>query len=165
MRAKAPEGRSMSTISIAGRSRTCFPEDIGRKEPCGASVLSRNNDRDHRGLSFPRTYFKQSSPEKKGYSGTAIFARKEALSVSYGIGVEEHDHEGRVITLEYEGFYLVTVYTRGLRRTRRASSLRASLSKPGSPPPTAYGREALQARSSAGFLAPARGLFLRKVYY
>ena len=49
--------------------------------------------------------------EKKGYSGTAIFARHTPLSVSCGIGVEEHDHEGRVITLEYEGFYLVTVYT------------------------------------------------------
>ena len=49
--------------------------------------------------------------EKKGYSGTAIFAKKEPLTVSYGIGIEEHDHEGRVITLEYDNFYLVTVYT------------------------------------------------------
>ena len=49
--------------------------------------------------------------EKKGYSGTAIFAKKEPLNASYGIGVEEHDHEGRVITLEYEDFYLVTCYT------------------------------------------------------
>ena len=49
--------------------------------------------------------------EKKGYSGTAIFTKKEPLSVQYGIGVEEHDHEGRVITLEYEDFYMVTVYT------------------------------------------------------
>ena len=49
--------------------------------------------------------------EKKGYSGTAIFAKKEPLSAAYGIGVEEHDHEGRVITLEYEDFYLVTCYT------------------------------------------------------
>lgn len=49
--------------------------------------------------------------EKKGYSGTAIFARKEPVSVAYGIGIEEHDHEGRVITLEYDSFYLVTVYT------------------------------------------------------
>lgn len=49
--------------------------------------------------------------EKKGYSGTAIFAKKEPLSVSYGIGIEEHDHEGRVITLEYDGYYVVTVYT------------------------------------------------------
>ena len=49
--------------------------------------------------------------EKKGYSGTAIFTKLPPLSVSYGIGIEEHDREGRVITLEYEDFYLVTVYT------------------------------------------------------
>ncbi len=48
---------------------------------------------------------------KKGYSGTAVFTKKEPLSVSYGIGIEEHDQEGRVITLEYEQFYFVTVYT------------------------------------------------------
>ena len=48
--------------------------------------------------------------EKKGYSGTAIFTRHQPLSVAYGIGVEEHDHEGRVITLEMEYFYLITVY-------------------------------------------------------
>ncbi len=49
--------------------------------------------------------------EKKGYSGTAIFTRHKPLSVSYGLGIEEHDREGRVITLEYEDFYLITVYT------------------------------------------------------
>ena len=58
--------------------------------------------------------------EKKGYSGTAIYTRQEPLSVSYGLGLEEHDHEGRVITLELEAFYLVCVYTPnsqdGLRR-------------------------------------------------
>ena len=48
--------------------------------------------------------------EKKGYSGTAIFTRHQPLSVAYGIGVDEHDHEGRVITLEMEQFYLITVY-------------------------------------------------------
>ena len=48
--------------------------------------------------------------EKKGYSGTAIFTRHQPLSVSYGIGVEVHDHEGRVVTLEMQDFYLVTVY-------------------------------------------------------
>ena len=51
------------------------------------------------------------SAEKKGYSGTAVFSRVEPLSVSYGLGIEEHDHEGRVITLELEDYYLVTVYT------------------------------------------------------
>ena len=58
--------------------------------------------------------------EKKGYSGTAIFTKHEPLSVAYGIGIDEHDHEGRVITLEMPDFYLVTVYTPnsqdGLRR-------------------------------------------------
>ena len=49
--------------------------------------------------------------EKKGYSGTAIFTKKEPISVTYGLGIEEHDHEGRVITLEFESFYLITVYT------------------------------------------------------
>lgn len=49
--------------------------------------------------------------EKKGYSGTAVFTKEEPLHVSYGIGIEEHDHEGRVITLEYPDFYFITVYT------------------------------------------------------
>lgn len=49
--------------------------------------------------------------KKKGYSGTAIFTKKEPLSVTYGINIEEHDQEGRVITLEFEDFYMVTVYT------------------------------------------------------
>ena len=49
--------------------------------------------------------------EKKGYSGTAIFTKREPLSVCYGIGIPEHDTEGRVITLEYEDFYMVTCYT------------------------------------------------------
>ena len=48
---------------------------------------------------------------RKGYSGTAVFTKQEPLSVSYGIGIEEHDKEGRVITCEFETFYLVTVYT------------------------------------------------------
>ena len=49
--------------------------------------------------------------DKKGYSGTAIFTRHEPVSVSYGLGIDEHDHEGRVITLEMEDFFLVCVYT------------------------------------------------------
>lgn len=49
--------------------------------------------------------------EKKGYSGTAIFTKKEPISVYYGLGIEEHDKEGRVITLEFEDFYMITVYT------------------------------------------------------
>ena len=48
--------------------------------------------------------------DKKGYSGTAIFTKKEPLSVTYGMGIDEHDHEGRVITLEFDDFYFITVY-------------------------------------------------------
>ena len=62
-------------------------------------------------LELPGYYQYWNYAEKKGYSGTAIFAKKEPLSVAYGIGIEEHDHEGRVITLEYDNFYMVTVYT------------------------------------------------------
>ena len=56
------------------------------------------------------------SAEKKGYSGTAILAKREPLSVAYGMGSELHDHEGRLITMEYEDFYLVTVYTPNSQR-------------------------------------------------
>lgn len=51
------------------------------------------------------------SAEKKGYSGVALFSKTEPKSVAYGLGIEEHDHEGRVITADYGAFYLVTVYT------------------------------------------------------
>ena len=56
------------------------------------------------------------SAVKKGYSGTAVFTKQEPLSVAYGIGIEEHDQEGRVITLEFEDFYVVTVYTPNSQR-------------------------------------------------
>lgn len=56
------------------------------------------------------------SAMKKGYSGTAIFTKVEPLSVKYGIGIEEHDQEGRVITLEFEKFYMVTIYTPNSKR-------------------------------------------------
>ncbi len=56
------------------------------------------------------------SAEKKGYSGTAVFTKHEPLSVFYGIGMSEHDHEGRAITLEYEHFYLLNVYTPNAQR-------------------------------------------------
>lgn len=54
--------------------------------------------------------------EKKGYSGTAVFSKEKPISVKYGIGIDEHDHEGRVITLEFENFYMVTVYTPNSQR-------------------------------------------------
>ena len=56
------------------------------------------------------------SAEKKGYSGTAIFTKQKPLNVTYGIGIEEHDKEGRIITLEFENFYLVTNYTPNAKR-------------------------------------------------
>ena len=56
------------------------------------------------------------SAEKKGYSGTAIFTKTQPISVKYGIGIEEHDKEGRVITLEFEKFYMVTIYTPNSKR-------------------------------------------------
>ena len=62
-------------------------------------------------LDLPGYYQYWNYAEKKGYSGTAIFTKQEPLSVSYGIGIEEHDKEGRVITLEFEQFYMITVYT------------------------------------------------------
>ena len=54
--------------------------------------------------------------KKKGYSGTAVFSKKKPVSVKYGIGIEEHDKEGRVITLEFENFYLVNIYTPNSKR-------------------------------------------------
>lgn len=62
-------------------------------------------------LDMPGYYQYWNYAERKGYSGTAVFTKKEPLNVKYGIGIDEHDHEGRVITLEYEDFYMVTVYT------------------------------------------------------
>lgn len=71
-------------------------------------------------LDFPHYYSYWNYADKKGYSGTAIFSKHVPLNVTYGIGVDEHDHEGRVITLEMEDYYLVCVYTPnsqdGLRR-------------------------------------------------
>ena len=62
-------------------------------------------------LDLPGYHQYWNSAVKKGYSGTAIFTKKEPLSVTYGLGIEEHDQEGRVITLEFEDFYFITVYT------------------------------------------------------
>ena len=71
-------------------------------------------------LAFPGYQYYWNYAEKKGYSGTAIYTRHTPLSVSYGIGIDEHDHEGRVITMEMEDFFLVCCYTPnsqdGLRR-------------------------------------------------
>ena len=62
-------------------------------------------------LTFPGYHSFWNYADKKGYSGTAIFTRHTPLNVTYGIGIDEHDHEGRVVTLEMDDFYLVTCYT------------------------------------------------------
>ena len=62
-------------------------------------------------LDLPGYYQYWNYAKKKGYSGTSIFTKKEPLNVIYGMGIEEHDQEGRLITLEFEDFYMVTVYT------------------------------------------------------
>lgn len=67
-------------------------------------------------MDLPGYYQYWNYAKKKGYSGTAVFSKKEALSVQYGIGVEEHDQEGRVINLEFDDFYFVTVYTPNAQR-------------------------------------------------
>jgi len=64
-------------------------------------------------VDFPGYLQFWNSAEKKGYSGTAVFTKHPPLSVTYGVGIDELDHEGRMITLEYEKFYLVTCYTTG----------------------------------------------------
>lgn len=67
-------------------------------------------------LDLPDYYQYWNYAEKKGYSGTAIFTKKKPIAVTYGIGVEEHDHEGRVITAEFEEYFVVTVYTPNAQR-------------------------------------------------
>lgn len=62
-------------------------------------------------VNAPGYHFYLNSAEKRGYSGTAVFTKEEPLAISYGIGMDEHDHEGRVITLEFPAFFLVNVYT------------------------------------------------------
>lgn len=62
-------------------------------------------------LDLPGYYQYWNYAEKKGYSGTAVFTKREPMNVMLGIGIEEHDHEGRVVTLEYDNYYVVTVYT------------------------------------------------------
>ncbi len=68
------------------------------------------------GMEFAGYYAYWNSAVKKGYSGTAIFTKEEPISVQYGLGIEEHDQEGRVITAEYADYYLVTVYTPNAKR-------------------------------------------------
>lgn len=83
-------------------------------------VQETKMQREQAAFEFPGYEEFWNSAEKKGYSGTAVFSKTMPLSVTYGLGIEEHDKEGRVITAEYEDFYLINVYTpnaqRGLER-------------------------------------------------
>lgn len=83
---------------------------------CLQETKAHPNQVDHELKGMGYTYEYWNSAEKKGYSGTAIFSKIEPQSISYGLGIEEHDNEGRVITAEFDTFYLVTVYTPNSKR-------------------------------------------------
>lgn len=95
--------------------RACLQKDfMGFFNEADADIFCLQETKIQEGqvtLDLPGYYQYFNYAVKKGYSGTAIFSKKEPMSVSYGIGIEEHDQEGRVITLEFENFYMVTVYT------------------------------------------------------
>lgn len=80
-------------------------------------------------LALPGYYQYWNYAEKKGYSGTALFTKKEPLAVTYGIGIPEHDKEGRVITAEFEDFFVVTVYTPNSQRELTRLSYRLKWEK------------------------------------
>ena len=88
-----------------------FPEIFAEMDADIFCVQETKLQRGQLEVDFPGYFQYWNDAEKKGYSGTAIFTKREPISVAYGIGVEEHDHEGRVITLEYDNFFFVTVYT------------------------------------------------------
>ena len=100
--------------------KDCFYEFIAAEDPDALCLQETKLQEGQIELDLPgyRQYWNYA--EKKGYSGTAVFTKKEPAAVTYGIGEDEHDHEGRVITLEYDDHYLVTVYVPnsqdGLRR-------------------------------------------------
>ena len=97
--------------------RACMKKDfMASFEALGADIfcLQETKLQHHAGqiqLELPGYHQFWNSAEKKGYSGVAVFTKEEPLSVAYGLGVPEHDQEGRVITAEYPGFYLVCCYT------------------------------------------------------
>lgn len=88
-----------------------FMEFMRREEPDAMCLQETKLQEGQIELDLPGYHQFWNYAEKKGYSGTAIFVKREPLSVFYGLGIEEHDHEGRVITLEYPDYYLITQYT------------------------------------------------------
>ncbi len=101
-------------------SKGCFDEFMKKEDPDVICLQETKLSEGQIEMDLPGYEEYWNYAEKKGYSGTAIFTKHHPLSVSYNIGVEEHGHEGRAVTLEYEDFYLVCVYTPnaqdGLRR-------------------------------------------------
>jgi exodeoxyribonuclease-3 len=91
-------------------SKGCFDEFMQKEDPDVICLQETKLSEGQIDLDLPDYEQYWNYAEKKGYSGTAIFTKESPLSVSYGLGIEEHDHEGRVITAEYEKYYLVTVY-------------------------------------------------------
>ncbi len=88
----------------------CFYEFMNAENPDVICLQETKLQQGQITMDLPDYHEYWNCAEKKGYSGTAIFTKEEPLSVTYGIGIEEHDHEGRVITAEYPDYYLVTVY-------------------------------------------------------
>lgn len=93
-----------------------FADFLAQEAPDVICLQETKMQREQADFDFPGYYEYWNSAEKKGYSGTAVFSRTEPLSVTYGIGMEEADAEGRVICAEFEQFYLVTVYTPNAQR-------------------------------------------------
>lgn len=91
-------------------SKGTFVEFIEKEQPDAIGLQETKLQEGQIELDLPGYHQYWNYAEKKGYSGTAIFTKEEPISVSYGLGIEEHDHEGRVITLEYPDYYLITVY-------------------------------------------------------
>ncbi len=88
-----------------------FADFVAEKQPDMLCLQETKLQEGQIDLDLPGYHQYWNYAEKKGYSGTAIFTKEEPLSVTYGIGIDEHDHEGRVITAEYTDFYLVCCYT------------------------------------------------------
>lgn len=90
--------------------KECFLEFVAKEEPDVLCLQETKLSEGQLDLDLPGYHQYWNYAEKKGYSGTAVFTKEEPLEVTYGLGIEEHDHEGRVITLSYPDYYLITVY-------------------------------------------------------
>ena len=91
-------------------SKGCFQEFMDNEKPDVICLQETKLQEGQIKMDLPGYEEYWNYAEKKGYSGTAIFTKEKPISVTYGLGIEEHDHEGRVITTEYNDYYLVTVY-------------------------------------------------------